>query len=309
MNRAYFDSVQLLLDAAPAVFSGGLFALKGGTAINLFIRGLPRLSVDLDLVYTDQRSTREQALVAISGELKEARKRIEAVGIDSRFGGSEAEESKLLLQRSGVRVKIEVNHIFRGTLLDTVERPLVQEAQDLFFSELKLPVLNKHELYASKLVAAMDRQHPRDLFDVIGLYENEGLTDTIVECFAGYLAGHNRPVHEVLFARELDIQQAYENEFKGMTREPVELERLLEVRERLFRELPRALNESHRSFLMGLVAVEPDWSQMPFPHLCEMPAVRWKLQNLERLRSGNPAKFEEQSDQLHAAFERMDAGL
>ena len=134
MNRAYFDSVQLLLDAAPAVFSGGLFALKGGTAINLFIRGLPRLSVDLDLVYTDQRSPREQALVAISGELKEARKRIEAVGIDSRFGGSEAEESKLLLQRSGVRVKIEVNHIFRATLLDTVERPLVQEAQDLFFS-------------------------------------------------------------------------------------------------------------------------------------------------------------------------------
>jgi len=255
----------------------------------------------------DHRSTREQALAAISGELKEIQNRIRAVGIDSRIGGSETEESKLLLERSGVRVKIEVNHIFRGTLLDTMERPVVQEAQDLFFSELKLPVLNEHELYASKLVAAMDRQHPRDLFDVIGLYENGGLTAEVIECFVGYLAGHNRPVHEVLFAREVEIQQTYGNEFNGMTREPVELQRLLDIRERLFRELPRALSKANRSFLMSLVAAEPDWEQMSITHLREMPAVRWKLQNLERLRSVNPAKFEEQAEQLRAAFERVDA--
>jgi hypothetical protein len=132
VNRAYIDSVQLLLDAAPAVFRGGLFALKGGTAINLFIRGLPRLSVDLDLVYTNHRSTRGQALAAISEDLKEVQKRIKVVGIDSRFGGSEVEETKLLLERSGVRVKIEVNHIFRGSLLETEKRLLVQEAQDFF---------------------------------------------------------------------------------------------------------------------------------------------------------------------------------
>jgi predicted nucleotidyltransferase component of viral defense system len=161
MNQSYIDSVRLLLDAAPAVFKGGAFALKGGTAINLFVRNLPRLSVDLDLVYRDYRPTREHALAAISGELKEIQKQIRILGIESRFGGSGAEETKLLLERSGVRVKIEVNHIFRGALLETEERPLVQDAQDLFFSEVKLPVLNEHELYASKLVAAMDRQHPR----------------------------------------------------------------------------------------------------------------------------------------------------
>jgi hypothetical protein len=306
VNRAYIDSVQLLLDAAPAVFRGGLFALKGGTAINLFIRGLPRLSVDLDLVYTNHRSTRGQALAAISEELKEVQKRIKVVGIDSRFGGSEVEETKLLLERSGVRVKIEVNHIFRGSLLETEKRLLVQEAQDFFFSEVKLPILNEHELYASKLVAALDRQHPRDLFDVVGLYEAGGLHANVVECFVGYLAGHNRPIHEVLFARKADIGLAFVNEFEGMTREPVELNALLEVRERLFAELPLALTPAHRNFLLGLAAAEPDWDLMQCPHLREMPALKWKLKNLARLRSSNPGKFENQLALLRSALDHLD---
>lgn len=62
----------------------------------------------------------------------------------------------------------------------------------------------------------MDRQHPRDWFDVLGLFEHGGLTSGIVECFVCYLAGHNRPVHEVLFANKIDIATAYANEFAGM---------------------------------------------------------------------------------------------
>lgn len=82
------------------------------------------------------------------------------------------------------------------------------------------------------------------------------------------------------------------------------LAELLEVRELLFRELPMALSEAHRSFLLSLVKAEPDWDLMPFPHFREMPAIRWKLQNLEKLRSTNPMKFKEQSDNRHAAFEQ-----
>jgi predicted nucleotidyltransferase component of viral defense system len=302
MNQAYIDSVQLLLDAAPAVFQSGRFALKGGTAINLFIRDLPRLSVDLDLVYTDHRSTRKQALAMISEELREAQERIKVAGIDSRFGGSDAEESKLLLERSRVRVKIEVNHIFRGTLLDATERPLAQKAQNLFFSELKLPVLNEHELYGSKLVAAMDRQHPRDLFDVLGLYASVGLSEAVVECFVCYLAGHNRPVHEVLFASEVDLESAYANEFQGMTSDLVALSDLIEVRRRLFAELPRALTSSHRNFLLSLVQAEPQWELMSCSHLRELPALKWKLRNLEQLKSSNPEKFAAQANELEARF-------
>lgn len=305
MNQRYLDSVRLLLDAAPAVFQSGRFALKGGTAINLFVRPLPRLSVDLDLVYRDHQATREQALGAISADLDAARTLIHSRGIDSRFGGSEAQETKLLLERSGVRVKIEVNHIFRGALLESEPKRLVQEAQDLFFSELELPVLHEDELYGSKLVAAMDRQHPRDLFDVLGLYEAGGLTGNIVECFVDYLAGHNRPIHEVLFAHQLDISQAFENEFSGMTRHPVDLNKLLDVRDRLFHELPLALTPEHREFLLGLAAAEPNWSLMSFTHLREMPAIRWKLQNLEKLRSLNRPKFQDQVVQLRSALDRL----
>lgn len=300
----YLDSVRLLLDLAPDLFRGCMFALKGGTAINLFFRNLPRLSVDLDLVYRDHTSTRRQALVEIREALSEAQKRFMRRGIESRFVGANGEEAKLLLERSGVRVKVEVNHIFRGTLLESAARPLVREAQALFFSEMTVPTLDEKELYASKLVAAMDRQHPRDLFDVLGLYTSGGLDEAIVDCFVGYLAGHNRPIHEVLFANKADISQAYVNEFNGMTRTAVAFDCLIDIRERLFRELPMALSKAHRTFLLSLAAAEPDWDLMPFSHLREMPALRWKLRNLEKLRLVNPLKFQEQSHKLHAAFEK-----
>ncbi len=59
MNQLYLDTARLLTQVAPFVFAQGVFALKGGTAINLFIRDMPRLSVDLDLVfYRPQPATR-----------------------------------------------------------------------------------------------------------------------------------------------------------------------------------------------------------------------------------------------------------
>jgi len=53
MNQLYLDTAKLLTQVAPLVFQEGVFALKGGTAINLFLRDMPRLSVDLDLVFPD----------------------------------------------------------------------------------------------------------------------------------------------------------------------------------------------------------------------------------------------------------------
>lgn len=126
----------------------------------------------------------------------------------------------------------------------------------------------------------------------------------IVECFVCYLAGHNRPIHEVLFPKEADISMAYVNEFNGMTRNPVALDALLAVRKRFFCELPAVLTPDHRKFLLSLVAAEPDWKLMEYAHLREMPAIRWKLRNLEHLRASNPEKFKDQTDQLRFAFEK-----
>ena len=171
-------------------------------------------------------------------------------------------------------------------------------ARTLFTTALSVPLLAVPELYGSKLVAAMDRQHPRDLFDVHGLFQRNGLTAEVVECFVCYLAGHNRPVHEVLFSRDSDMSSAFENEFAGMARNPITLAELERVRRQLKKELPAALTPNQRQFLLNLVAGEPDWRLMKCPHLSELPAIRWKLQNLAKLKKSNLGKITQQAEEL-----------
>lgn len=301
MDKAYLDTVRLLLECAPAIFETPNFAMKGGTAINLFIEDLPRLSVDIDVVYTDHQANRDEALQSISKGLENARKRLAASGIESEVAATkEGDEIKLFARRERNLVKIEVNHVFRGTVLPTKQQRLSAETRKLFTTELSAPILAAPELYGSKLVAAMDRQHPRDLFDVHGLFERDGLTGDVVECFVCYLAGHNRPVHEVLFSHDQDMASAFQNEFVGLTRNPVDLEKLQQVRRKLKKDLPAALTANQRQFLLGLIQAEPDWKLMKCPHLPELPALRWKLQNLTKLKKSNPKKFTQQAEELRA---------
>jgi hypothetical protein len=303
MDERYLETVRLMLGILPDVFEEPDFAMKGGTALNLFVGDLPRLSVDIDVVFTDHRKSRGEALEAIRSSLGAVKARLAARGIDAELPGGGGEESKLFARRGNALVKVEVNHVFRGTVLDVEHRVLSETAQDVFAMEVSAPTLGTEELYGSKLVAAMDRQHPRDLFDVLGMFRGGGLTRGIVDCFVCYLAGHNRPVHEVLFARRKDISEAFRNEFQGMCREPVEIGALLDAREKLWSALPAALAVEHREFLVGLVRGEPDWELLPCRHLPEMPAIRWKLANLARLKAQNPEKFSEQARLLREAFE------
>lgn len=301
MDKGYIEVVRLLLECAPSIFETPHFAMKGGTAINLFIEDMPRLSVDIDVVYTNHQAPRDEALKSISNGLDATRKRLANVGLESEVSATKGgDEIKLFIQRDRNQVKVEVNHVFRGTVLPVETRQLGNEARKLFTTELSAPILAAPELYGSKLVAAMDRQHPRDLFDVRGLFERGGLTAEVVECFVCYLAGHNRPVHEVLFSRDVDMSSAFENEFAGMTRNPITLAELETARRKLKKELPAALTADQREFLLGLVASEPDWQLMKCPHLSQLPAIRWKLQNLTKLKKSNPGKFSQQADELRA---------
>ncbi|OZB39338.1 MAG: hypothetical protein B7X50_09845, partial [Alishewanella sp. 34-51-39] len=158
------------------------------------------------------------------------------------------------------------------------------------------------ELYAGKLVAALDRQHPRDLFDVWQLYESGGISDGMVECFVVYLAGHNRPTHEVLFGNDKNIAGEYERAFVGMTEVDCSLETLLEARVRLRHELPGRLSAQHKQFLSGLTRAQPDWSLLQCQHAAQLPALRWKLSNLETFRKRRPEDFTAQADALDAGL-------
>lgn len=300
MNDAYIRTVQLLLEIAPAVFETPAFAMKGGTALNLFVQDMPRLSVDIDVVFVRHDLAREEALQAIGAELAAAQKRVAALGHEVELRkNKDGTEAKMFVRGADAEVKVEVNFVFRGTVLAPTRRSLTSAAQQMFAADIQVPVLADAELYGSKLVAALDRQHPRDLFDVQLMLDTHGWEESLLDCFVVYLAGHNRPTHEVLFPNEKLLEAVFKAEFEGMTFAPVQLDALQATRRRMLEELPRALLPRHCDFLQSMVRAEPIWSLLPYAHLEQLPALQWKLQNLYRLRK-NAAKFQVQHDELAA---------
>lgn len=303
MDKSYADTVRLLLAVTPKVFANDIFAMKGGTAINLFVQDMPRLSVDIDVVYRPWQIGRDEALKAINGELAAIAQRVEPLGMQTRLvRAKDLGDTKLIVENDISQVKIEVNVVFRGTVLPVERAPLSAKTSDQFGVEFDAPILARDELYAGKLVAALDRQNPRDLFDVWQLYESGGLSDGMVECFVIYLAGHNRPPHEVLFGNDKDIAAEYERAFVGMTAVDCALKTLLAARARMRQEMPQRLSANHRRFLSGLVRAQPDWSLVQCPHAAELPALRWKLANLEAFRKRRPDDFAAQAAALDAGL-------
>ena len=304
MTPTYVATVRLLLDVAPDVFRGGEFALKGGTALNLFVQDMPRLSVDIDAVFIQHDLDRDDALAAIMAALETVKARLEKRGLTVRIRVSGATREPTLTVTNGISsVKVEVNPVFRGTVLPVARRSLVPPARDLFTSDLELPVLEIDELYGGKLVAALDRQHPRDLFDVDAMFERFGLPARFIDCFVVYLAGHGRPVHEVLASRAKPLDAVFGAEFAGMTSTEVSVERLREVHTQLKARLLAGLSARHRDFLLSLVRAAPQWELMPFEHVADLPALRWKLLNLAELRRGDRARFEAQEALLAGFFD------
>lgn len=302
MNDRYLRTARVLTQVAPSVFVDDTFALKGGTAINLYYRDLPRLSVDLDLVFRDHTVPREAALARITAEIRAMSDRLHTRGFTVSAPATVNGETKLVVRRDDITVKVEVNTVMRGTVRPVRRAELTARASDVLQADLELPVTSLEDTYGGKLAAAMDRQHPRDLFDVRELFAHEGITPAIRRAFVVYVASHNRPVHELLFPRLQDITLEYHGAFAGMTMDPVPLDDLLQVRAQMLRELQRGLDAAERSFLCSLVAGDPDWDLLGVPHLSQLPSVQWKLRNLERLQSENPAKFAAQQVQLKERF-------
>lgn len=303
MNQTYLDTARLLTQVAPLVLTGDTFALKGGTAINLFVRDLPRLSVDLDLVFCDHSLGRPQALKTINAALRSAAADLNNRGFQTHLpAGNDLGETKLVVRRGGTAVKVEVNVVMRGTVEPPRLMSLTWLARDTLLADLEIPVVSLADMYGGKLVAAMDRQHPRDLFDVLQLYRHEGITPAIRRAFVVYLASHNRPVHEVLFPALRDIRKDFEQTFAGMTTDPISVDDLLQARGLLIDQLPAGLTAAERKFLVSLVAAKPRWDLLDVPHLRHLPAVQWKLRNIKLLQAADPDKF---ADQRAALIERL----
>ena len=305
MNAVYLQTAKMMTQVAPLVFVDDTFALKGGTAINLFVRDMPRLSVDLDLVFPDHSLPREQALARINEAIRQAADRLVRRGFQVHIPEAEAGETKLLVRRDRIEVKVEVNFVLRGTVHPVRRASLVPAARNQLLADVELPMVSLEDVYGGKLCAALDRQHPRDLFDVMKLYEHEGITPEIRRAFVVYLACGKRPIHELLFPQLRDIRHVYTHNFQGMTEDPVPLDALIATREKLVSQIQRELDANERRFLMSLVRAEPEWPLLGIAHLEHLPGVRWKLQNLQQLRKTNAWKFAEQAEALVERFERV----
>ncbi len=305
MNREYLKTARLLIQVAPLVFVDDQFGLKGGTAINLFLRDMPRLSVDLDLVFTDHAVGRKEAIARINAAVRDAADRLRARRFEvyvPEAGGDG--ETKLMVRSGAAELKVEINTVMRGTVHRVRRANLTPLARDTLLADIEIPVLASEDVYGGKIVAALDRQHPRDLFDVMELFKHEGITPGIRRSFVVYLASHNRPVHEVLFPELRDIQMDYERNFIGMTSQPTELAELLETRDRMINELHAGLDANERRFLLSLVRAQPEWELLGIPHVSELPAVRWKLQNLARLQRERAEQFDLQYTALAGRLHR-----
>ena len=169
LSEVYRSQVQLLIRCLPAVAQVPNFALKGGTVINLFYQNMPRVSVDIDLVFLPINE-RKTALSEIRSGMTTIAENIHNMisPVQVRF-----HNNKLLVNSGQAQIKVEINSIVRSSLLAPVESNIcdaVQQKYEMFTQVLRLATA---ELYGSKLCAALDRQHPRDLFDVM-LLQAEG---------------------------------------------------------------------------------------------------------------------------------------
>ena len=294
----YRRQVALLIRLLPVVAEEKDFALKGGTAINLFVREMPRLSVDIDLTYLPIKSYAE-SLAAIDAAMGRIAARIKRDIAGSTLAeGQPGSRTHLLVRADGVTTKIDVTPVLRGCLADP-EVKSVTETVEARFGFAEMQILPFADLYAGKIVAGLDRQHPRDFFDTRELFANEGIDDALRSAFIVYLDSHSRPVHELLTARRKDMTIEFDRGFVGMTEDAVSLKELVDEREILITDVVGNMPNDHKTFLIGFEQGKPDWSLIGLPAAAELPAIKWRQLNLNKLSA----------DERAAQVERLEAVL
>ena len=282
----FVKQVRILLQCLPFLREQDYFVLKGGTAINLFMKNLPRLSVDIDLTYKNLDG-KETSLENIQTGLREYAANIKKLNpqfIIKEQINQNAHLIKLLIYYKNTMIKIEPNFIMRGTLYPTIEGTLCKRVNDTFGMFIdKIPMLSTAEIYAGKICAALNRQHPRDFFDLKLLLDTNGISDEIRKAFIVYLACDSRPMYELLSPNILNIETIFQREFLNMTDYEVALDEILKTRQELLKTINQCITADERRFLISVKEGEPNYDLMPFENLERLPALQWKLINIKKM--------------------------
>ena len=292
-NKVYTKQAALLVNILPEVAKEQCFALYGGTAINLFVRDLPRLSVDVDLTYLpieDRQCSLDNIAKALERIKDRIKQHLTIVNVLHK-----REIGKLLVSSHGISIKVEVNLVARGVLAQPDIMPLCKQAQEEFDVFCAMPIVPVGQLYGGKICAALDRQHPRDLFDVKYLLKNEGFSNDIKNGFLFCLLSSDRPIHEMINPNFQNQRRAMENQFYGMSRKPFSYDEYESSRRDLVALIQKNLTQQDNEFLYSVKTLVPDWTLYDFERF---PAVQWKLHNIQKLKDANPKKYQSQCEAL-----------
>lgn len=299
MNDIYRRKVELLLRILPFVTDEECFAIHGGTAINLFVKNLYRLSVDIDVTYIpleDRNTSLDHINTALMRIADRVRSRFRDIRIIPRL-----DICKITCESRGCQVKIEVNQTKRGLVCGEAElRPLCEKAQNLFGMEVDARIVSIPQLYGGKISAALSRQHPRDLFDVNQMDFPVGdVKDGLIFC----LLGSDRPIHESFAPNLIDQRDAMEHQFAGMSEMPFTYEEFESTRDKLVRDVNSAMTEDDKKFLIGFEELTIDWNDTIYSDFRDYPSVKWKIHNLQKLKASNPKKLKAEADKLREVLD------
>lgn len=286
MNDAYKKQVALLIRIMPSVYRIKDFAVHGGTAINLFFKNMPRYSVDIDLTYIpiqDRKESLENINLHLRGLKANIEKTIPGIKVIHK-----PDVWKLLCTKEGATVKIEVNGTKRGVIGVIEERLLCEKARVEFNMACKAHTVPYSQLYGGKITAALSRQHPRDLFDC--KYMDITSFDEIKNGFVLCLLGSDKPIIESLQPNAINQAEALEKQFDGMSDIPFSYSDYEETRRNLIEQINTNLTEIDRAFLVSFENGKPEWEKCCAGDLSNYPSIKWKLQNIAKLKKDNPQK-------------------
>jgi len=305
MNDLYKQQVALLLKIIPTLSGIDSFAVHGGTAINLYELDLPRYSVDIDITYIPIKS-REESFVEIHKNLSIIKDKVKAF-IPNVIVSEKP--NKIYCNQKGIMVKVEVSGTKRGLIEPTEIKPLCKKAQAVFETSNKAKIVSFSQLYGGKISAALDRQHPRDLFDIKLMFDKTNNFDDIRKGFFYSILGGDRPIIESLAPNRTDQNEALVRQFAGMTDIPFSYSDFEETREKLIAFINTNLTDEDKEFFLDFEDGNPLSKYTDYQELLKFPSVQWKQLNINKLKSDNPAKHKQGIEKLAKHFESVEKNI
>ena len=287
----YQRQATLLIELLPTVARQSDFALYGGTAINLFLLDAPRLSIDLDLKFLPPLKI-DAAKARIDEILQEVRAEIEKDIPGTRVEQEQKQDRRLprllvIRDRDGALVKIEVNPLQVGSIFSPQPRQLsAKVAADFSVAATTMEILAPAEIYAGKIAAALERAHPRDLFDIRqmpdSIWDDQRLWAALAVCLA---MSRGRDLHRLIAeknAGKIIVSLDYENFAPMMRTARATLQELEEAGSRLHARLLSRMPAGCKKLLVDFFCGQADWSAIGVD-IDALPGLQWRSEGIRKM--------------------------